>query len=124
MDDTLLSQYEAATHRSIVGGLQYFTVTRPGLSFAVNRVCQYLHSPTTIHWSTVKKNSKVCLGYSSSWSSYPKFSKYYFNCLLLGSKETTNCLTSSTESEYNAVADPTSELIWIGALLKELNVSH
>ena len=51
--DPLLSE-EATQYRSIVGGLQYLTVTRPDLSFVVNTVCQYLHEPRTPHWSAVK----------------------------------------------------------------------
>jgi histone deacetylase 1/2 len=47
---------EDATHyRSIVGALQYLTLTRPDLSFAVNQVCQFLHSPSTTHWEAVKR---------------------------------------------------------------------
>jgi hypothetical protein len=34
-------------YRSLVGGLQYLTLTQPDIAFAVNKVCQYLHSPTT-----------------------------------------------------------------------------
>ena len=54
-DGTLLSPEDATEYRSIVGGLQYLTITRPDLSFAVNRVCQYLHAPTDVHWSAVKR---------------------------------------------------------------------
>lgn len=36
-------------YRSIIGGLQYVTVTRPELSFAVNKVCQYMHAPNKHH---------------------------------------------------------------------------
>ena len=32
-------------YRSIVGGLQYLTFTRPDLSYAVNLVCQFMHNP-------------------------------------------------------------------------------
>jgi hypothetical protein len=35
-------------YKSIVGGLQYSTLTRPDLAFVVNKVCQYLHCPTTV----------------------------------------------------------------------------
>lgn len=46
---------EDSTHfRSVVGALQYLTLTRPDLSFLVNKVCQFLHAPTTEHWTTVK----------------------------------------------------------------------
>jgi hypothetical protein len=38
-DNALLSEDDSTTYRSIVGGLQYLTLTRPDLSFAINRVC-------------------------------------------------------------------------------------
>jgi hypothetical protein len=50
-----LSPEDATKYRSIVGGLQYLTLTRSDISFLVNKVCQYLHSPTTIHWTVVKR---------------------------------------------------------------------
>jgi hypothetical protein len=31
----------------MVGALQYLTLTRSDISFLVNKVCQFLHSPTT-----------------------------------------------------------------------------
>jgi hypothetical protein len=39
---------------SVVGTLQYLTLTRPDLSFAVNQACQYMYCPTTTHWTAVK----------------------------------------------------------------------
>lgn len=52
---TRLGEIDSTRYRSIVGGLQYLTLTRPDLSFVVNKVCQYLHAPTTAHWSAVKR---------------------------------------------------------------------
>ena len=46
---------DCTNYRSVVGALQYLTLTRPDISFAVNKVCQFLHSPTTTHWSAVKR---------------------------------------------------------------------
>jgi hypothetical protein len=46
---------DATSYRSIVGGLQYLTLTRPDLAFSVNKVCQYLHSPTMLHLVVVKR---------------------------------------------------------------------
>ena len=41
--------------RSIVGSLQYATITRPEISFSVSRVCQYMQNPTLDHWKAVKR---------------------------------------------------------------------
>jgi hypothetical protein len=51
----LLSSADATEYGSIVGGLQYLTITRPDIFYAVNRVCQYLHVPRDTHWSAVKR---------------------------------------------------------------------
>lgn len=52
---TLLSPEETTKYRSVVGALQYLTLTRPDLSYAINRVCQFLHAPTDLHWTAVKR---------------------------------------------------------------------
>jgi histone deacetylase 1/2 len=54
-DGDVLSSEEATQYQSIVGGLQYLTMTPPDLSFVVNKVCQYLPEPRTSHWSAVKR---------------------------------------------------------------------
>ena len=48
-DGVLLSPEDSTRYRSIVGGLQYLTMTRPDLCFAVNKVCQYLHAPRSVY---------------------------------------------------------------------------
>jgi histone deacetylase 1/2 len=50
-----LGMDDSTKYRSIVGALQYLTLTRPYLAFAVNKVCQFLHAPTSAHWSSVKR---------------------------------------------------------------------
>ena len=50
--DPFLDTY---TYRSIVGALQYCTITRSNISVAVNKVCQFMHAPTTQHWLAVKR---------------------------------------------------------------------
>jgi histone deacetylase 1/2 len=51
----LLSSDDATKYRSLVGGLQYLTITRPDLSYAINRVCQFLHAPEDSHTTVVKR---------------------------------------------------------------------
>jgi hypothetical protein len=50
-----LSAEDSTRYRSIVGALQYLTLTRPEISYAVNKFCQFHHAPTTIHWTAVKR---------------------------------------------------------------------
>jgi hypothetical protein len=52
--DPLISN-DATNYHSVVGTLQYLTLTRPDISFSVNKVCQLLHDPTMAHWSAVKR---------------------------------------------------------------------
>jgi hypothetical protein len=37
-------------YRSIIGGLQYLSFTRPNIAFSVNRVCQFMHKPLLPHF--------------------------------------------------------------------------
>jgi hypothetical protein len=45
---------DPSLYRSIVGSLQYLSLTQSDVSFAVNKVCQFMHRPTIDHWSAVK----------------------------------------------------------------------
>ncbi|XP_028089128.1 uncharacterized protein LOC114289580 [Camellia sinensis] len=42
-------------YRSLVGALQYMTITRPDLAFAVNHACQFMQSPSNTHFVIVKR---------------------------------------------------------------------
>jgi hypothetical protein len=50
----ILGPNDAMNYRSIVRGLQYLTLTRPDISFSVNKICQFLHAPTTVHLTIAK----------------------------------------------------------------------
>jgi histone deacetylase 1/2 len=45
----LLGTEDSSRYRSMVGSLQYMILTRPDISFAVNKVCQFLSQPTEAH---------------------------------------------------------------------------
>jgi histone deacetylase 1/2 len=76
-DGTPLGPEDSTQYRSIVGALQYLTLTRLDLSFSVNKVCQYLHAPITEHWTAakcilryVKDTVKLGITFSQSSSTF------------------------------------------------------
>ena len=46
---------DAYMYRSVVGALQYATITRPEISFSVNKLCQFMKEPLEDHWVAVKR---------------------------------------------------------------------
>ena len=42
-------------YRSIVGALQYVTITRPEISYCVNRMCQFMQNPLESYWKSIKR---------------------------------------------------------------------
>lgn len=49
-------------YRTVVGSLQYLSLTRPDISFAVNRMSQFMHAPTDEHWNCVKRILRYLCG--------------------------------------------------------------
>ena len=145
----LLGPNDATNYRSIVGALQYLTLTRPDIAFSVNKVCQFLHAPTTIHWTAVKRilrYVKQCTGlglkiHKSSSTLVSAFSDADWagsiddrrstggfavfvgsNLVSWSARKQATVSRSSTESEYKAIANATAEVIWIQTLLQELGI--
>ena len=150
-DGDLLGAEDSTRYRSIVGALQYLTLARPDISYSVNKVCQFLHSPTSTHWTAVKrilrylqgtKSHGLKLGKSDSMlvsafsdadlagcpdnrRSTGGFAMFLGNNLISWSaRKQATVSRSSTEDEYKALANATAEVIWVQNLLTELSVPH
>ncbi|KAL6321118.1 hypothetical protein AAG906_012890 [Vitis piasezkii] len=42
-------------YRRVIGSLQYLSLTRPDISFAINKLSQFMHKPTVTHWTATKR---------------------------------------------------------------------
>uniref|UniRef100_A0A251RWD9 Putative zinc finger, CCHC-type n=1 Tax=Helianthus annuus TaxID=4232 RepID=A0A251RWD9_HELAN len=143
------TSFRDATHyRSIVGALQYLTITRPDIAYAVNQVSQFLHAPTVAHFQEVKRilrylkgtialglhysrpTHTTLLGYSDAdWARCleTRRSTYGYSIFLGGNliswsaKKQPTVARFSCESEYRAMANTAAEIVWLTHLLQELH---
>lgn len=136
-------------YRSIVGALQYVTITRPDISFCVNKVSQYMQNPLDNHWKAVKRILRYLKGTinhglilksshtlninayaDADWgtdSDDRKSTSGY--CIYLGknpvswsARKQSMVSRSSTEAEFMCVASAAAEVMWLESLLSELNI--
>jgi histone deacetylase 1/2 len=150
-DGDRLGPADATHYRSIVGALQYLTLTRPDISFAVNKVCQFLHCPTTVHWAAVKRILRYIKGTlglgltfkkspstlvsafsDADWAGCPDdrrstggFAVYFGpNLVSWSARKQATVSRSSTEAEYKALANAAAEVMWVHKILDELGIVH
>jgi hypothetical protein len=120
-----LSIEDSTKYRSIVGALQYLTLTQPDIYFSVNKVYQFLHSPTSKHWAAVKQIYVDCAGCPDDHKSTGGFAIFLGpNLISWSARKQPTISRSSTEAEYKALANAIAELMWIQKLLYELKVPH
>lgn len=145
-----VSLSDPLTFRAIVGSLQYLCLTRPDIAFAVNRLSQFMHSPTTLHLEAAKRVLRYLAGtphkglffarntpltlhaYSDSdWAGdHDDYTSTGAYIVYLGkqpiswsSRKMKGVARSSTEAEYRSLTAAAAEVLWITHLLKELRVS-
>ncbi|XP_025633999.1 uncharacterized mitochondrial protein AtMg00810-like [Arachis hypogaea] len=141
---------EPALYHLVVGSLQYLTITRPELAYAISKLSQFMQDSLESHWKLVKrifryasetikyglhlhKNDllNITAYCDSDWGGDPDDRKSIGGmCVFLGRnlvswsfKKQSVVSRSSTEAEYRAMADLVAELIWIKNLLSELRVT-
>nr|GEW10187.1 ribonuclease H-like domain-containing protein [Tanacetum cinerariifolium] len=131
-------------YRSLAGSLQYFTFTRPDISYAVQQVCLYMHDPLEPHFSALKRILRYVRGildyglqlFSSSttdlvaysyadWAGCHTTRRY---CVFLGnnllswsSKRQSTLSRSSAETKYRGAVNVVAETCWLRNLLRELH---
>ncbi|KAL9858680.1 putative RNA-directed DNA polymerase [Arabidopsis thaliana] len=143
-DEPALDSLEA--YRRLVGKLMYLTITRPDITYAVNRLCQFTSSPKNTHLKAalkvlhyLKGTIRLGLFYSSKSDSCLKAytdadwgscvnsrSSTSGICMFFGdsliswkSKKQDMTSNSSAESEYRAMAMGSREIAWLVKLLAE-----
>ncbi|XP_021317812.1 uncharacterized protein LOC110436001 [Sorghum bicolor] len=138
---------DATSYRSIAGALQYLTLTRPDIAYAVPQVCLHMHAPRDVHQTMLKCILRYIKGtltlgvqlwaaptptitaYSDvDWVGCPDTRRSTLGfCVFLGSslisrssKRQNTVSRLSAEAEYHAIANAVSECSWIRHLLGEL----
>ncbi|KAF5475035.1 hypothetical protein F2P56_006882, partial [Juglans regia] len=128
---------DPSLYRQLVGSLNYLTITRPDISFAVQQVSQFMQAPRHLHLAAVRRILRYLKGTSTRRLFFPKESSLQLVgysdadwagcadtrrsvtgwCMFLGnaliswkSKKQDRVSKSSTESEYRAMSSACSEI--------------
>ncbi|XP_039169649.1 uncharacterized mitochondrial protein AtMg00810-like [Eucalyptus grandis] len=146
-DDPVLK--DPSGYQRLVGKLIYLTMTRPDISYAVQTLSQFMHSPKQSHFDAalkIVKYLKKCpgLGILLSRKCDMKMTAYcdadYATCPISRRLVTGYCIKfgesllswktkkqptvslSSAEAEYRAMAKTTCQIVWMRGLLKDLGI--
>nr|XP_040256521.1 uncharacterized mitochondrial protein AtMg00810-like [Aegilops tauschii subsp. strangulata] len=119
---------DAPFYRSIVGALQYLTLTRSDLQYVVQqRILHYIRGTMTLGLTLTVSTSLEMVVYSGAdWAGCPDTRQSTSGyCVYLGpslvswsSKRQPMVSQSSAEAEYRAVANAVAECTWLRQLLQ------
>ena len=70
---------DPTTFRQLVGSLNYLTITRPDISFAVQQVSQFMQAPRHLHLVAVRRIIRYLLGTSTCGLFFPSGSPIRLN---------------------------------------------
>ncbi|XP_040994149.1 secreted RxLR effector protein 161-like [Juglans microcarpa x Juglans regia] len=138
---------DPSRYQRLVGKLNYLTITRPDISYAVSVLSQFLQMPRVSHWDAViymlrylKRAPGLGLLYRPNehlrveavsdvdWAGSPSYRRSTTgyctfvrgNLITWKIKKQAVVVQSSAEAEYRAMAHTTSELAWLQHFFKRL----
>ncbi|GJR31989.1 ribonuclease H-like domain-containing protein [Tanacetum coccineum] len=107
-------------YRSLTGGLQYLTFTRPNLSYAVQQICLYLYASSST--SLVGFTDADWAGCPSTRRSTSGYCVFLGDNLLSWSAKQQHTLSRfSVEAEYRGIANVVAKTTWLRNLFRELH---
>lgn len=142
---------DPSRYRRLIGRLLYLNITRPDISFSIQKLSQYVSSPRTPHFEAachLVRYLKQSPGQGIFLSATSTLNLRAFSdsdwgkcldsrksvtgyCVFLGdsliswkSKMQPTVSRSSAEAEYRAIASTTCELIWLKQLLRDFGIHH
>jgi hypothetical protein len=131
-------------YRSLASALQYLTLTRPDIAYAIQQVCLFMHDPRELHLALIKRilryvkgtlNTGLHLGIGSvssitaysdaDWAGCP-LSTLYIRLLRLPRRQTGSLVFKTTDHSVSPMRRRSTELAhccWLRLLLEELHIS-
>lgn len=136
-------------YKNTIGALQYLTMTKPDISFAVNKLSQFLKEPTKLQWQVCKRLLRYIKGTQSyellirpaqclSIKAFTDADQASYLCdirstnglalyvgsnlVQQGSRNQKMVALSSTKVEYKAINQASIEVTWLRSLLTEIKI--
>ena len=142
---------EIGSYQELVGKLLFLTHIRPDISYAVNVMSQFMHSPQKHHFEAVFMVLRYLEGTVGLGITFKKtvtlglliYTDSYFGSSLLDRRSTTGYCTflggnlvtwrskkqnvvskSSTEAEFRAISKEIDEVLWLRHLLRDIKILY